>query len=163
MWWRALLAGFGAALLAGTLGLALVQLTGLANLGLVALLVAPVTEEGAKRLLLGLLGAAWAPAGLVFGLIEAAVKLAGPLPGREAGAVASVALHWALGRWTARSGRGLWVAISLHAAFNGAVLAGGFLLSSGLPLFAAVLALALLAASFLPGARPPIDAAPANP
>ena len=123
---------FGAAWLGGVLGLRPIPFT-LLFFGVVA----PVTEEILKLACTRLFRVPWGATGLAFGLLEGVAKLFAFItsPGSLAivvpGALASVALHWGLGRMAARvspTGYALVVAILLHAGMNiagtGTLLAG---------------------------------------
>lgn len=119
---RAALAGAAAFLLALVLEVPVLGVIGPAREILLAILLAPVMEEGAKRLAMLGLGAAWGMTGLAFGVIEGGLKLAEWHMAGVAGGVASVLQHWAYGRFAEGHRHGIWLAMGLHAGFNGMVV-----------------------------------------
>lgn len=125
------------------------------------ILVAPVAEEVMKRLALRPFAAGWAPTGLAFGVIEGVLKLAEWPRFGFWGGVASVLQHWAYGRWGARGG--LRLALALHMGFNAAVLAVDHATEANAGWLTTLVAGALLAASFRRPGRGGVDAAPAAP
>ncbi|WP_424810565.1 hypothetical protein [Roseococcus sp. YIM B11640] len=94
----------------------LAAIGGEGRLPIMPVLVAPLAEEGAKRLAAQGLSATFGVTGLGFGVIEGLLKLLEWGPGALPGAVASLLQHWAYGRWMERAG--FWIALGLHAAFN---------------------------------------------
>ena len=139
---------------AGALAFLLSLLAELAVLGFLgesgevalAIAVAPVVEEIAKRLAMLWLGASWALTGLAFGVIEGGFKLAEWHGAGAWGALASVLQHAAYGRFAAQ--RGLGLAIGLHAGFNTMVILGDLALEESSAWLAPVAAALLLLASF---------------
>ncbi|MDB5412713.1 MAG: hypothetical protein JWR10_1048 [Rubritepida sp.] len=156
MLWRAAVAGGAAFFLSLVVELvALGLIGGEASLPLMAVSVAPVAEELAKRLGMLVLSAGWGATGLAFGLIEGAFKLSEWRGIGVAGAIASVLQHWAYGRWAAR--RGLLLALGLHVGFNALVLIVDFGTEARAGWFAPILAALLLATTFWrPSDRKPV-------
>ena len=120
-------------------------------LPLMAVLVAPVLEEGAKRLCVAWFRLPWRPVGLGFGLLEGGFKIW--QSGAWAGGLASVALHAALAGFAARHGV-LRASLPLHAGFNALVIVQEIIL--GVPAEGAALGMAL--ALLLVSRRLPVDA-----
>ncbi len=121
------------------------------TLPLMAVLVAPVMEEGAKRLCVAWFRLPWMPVGLGFGLLEGGFKVW--QSGAWAGGIASVALHAALAGFAARHGV-LRASLPLHAGFNATVIALELALNAPPEASALGMAMGLLLVS----RRLPVDA-----
>lgn len=146
MAFRATAAGALAFLLSLVVELLVLALLGEASEVAIAIAVAPVAEEVAKRLAMLWLGAAWGLTGLAFGVIEGGLKLAEWHIMGALGALASVLQHWAYGRFAERHGMGL--AIGLHVGFNAMVIGADLALEASSGWLAPVAAALLLLASF---------------